>query len=66
MFKLEIRTGNEAFNDGTEGAYEVARLLRIVADALQRGTSGAPLFDANGNQCGRFDLRTRDGDEIER
>ena len=55
MFKLTIETGNAAF-DGEDRAAEVARLLRTAADALERGTTGAPLHDYNGNFVGRFDL----------
>ena len=54
MFKLTIETGNAAFEQ--ECAYECARILRQVADALQSGTRGAPLYDFNGNRVGRFDL----------
>jgi hypothetical protein len=56
MFTLKIRTENCAF-DG-DPRHELARILRLVADALERGTSGAPIHDANGNQVGRFDLET--------
>lgn len=56
MFTLTIRTENAAFDDGEGGRQEIARLLRLAADALERGTWGAPLRDYNGNQCGRFDL----------
>lgn len=59
-FTLEIRTGNAAFDDGQAGATECARLLRLAADALERGTRGAPLHDFNGNRVGRFDLETVD------
>lgn len=55
MLKLTIETGNAAFDDG--GAHECARILRAAADALERGTRGAPLHDYNGNKVGRFDLK---------
>jgi hypothetical protein len=55
MFTLKIRNGNAAF-DYDDGRAEVARLLRTAADALERGTTGAPLHDYNGNPVGRFDL----------
>ena len=54
MLKLTIETGNAAFDDSA--ADECARILRAAADALERGTSGAPLHDINGNRVGRFDL----------
>jgi hypothetical protein len=56
-FTLKIDTGNAAF-DETPGE-EVARILRDVATALERGTRGAPLHDSNGNRVGRFDLKGR-------
>ena len=55
MFKLTFETNNAAF-DGAEGEGEVARILESVASALRRGTTGAPIFDHNGNRIGRFDL----------
>lgn len=58
-FSLEIRTDNDAFTDGNDKA-ECARILRQVADSLERGTRGAPLFDFNGNRVGRFDLERAD------
>jgi len=57
MFTLKIETGNEAFADGDAGA-ELARILRYVATAVERGTRGAPLYDINGNRVGRFDLES--------
>lgn len=57
MFKMTIRTDNDAFGDSAwENREEVARILRNVADALENGTSAAPLHDCNGNTCGRFDM----------
>lgn len=59
MFKLEIETGNAAFDDG--GAqHEIARILRDVADRVER--AGAPPWgrglccDINGNKVGHFTL----------
>lgn len=56
-FQCEIRTDNAAFEDD---AYEVARMLRAIADKLDAGTRGGPLHDANGNRVGRFDLERED------
>ena len=53
--KLTIRTDNAAFDGNCRE--ECARILREVAQALERGTTGAPLFDINGNRVGRFDLK---------
>ena len=55
MLTLRIRTDNAAF-DGDARAPELARILRIAATAIERGTRGAPLHDSNGNHVGRFDL----------
>jgi hypothetical protein len=51
---LRIETGNAAF-EGEDRAPELARILRLVAHAIENGTSGAPLYDINGNRVGRFD-----------
>ena len=55
MFKLEIETGNAAFDDAP--ASEIARILRRLADRLEN--VGAPecgdeftLHDYNGNRVG--------------
>lgn len=57
-FTVEIDCNNAAFVDHPHGAGgEVARLLRVVAEAVERGTRGAPLYDENGNRCGRFDFK---------
>ena len=55
MFKLEIETGNAAFDDAP--ASEIARILRHLADRLEN--EGAPrrgnaftLRDYNGNRVG--------------
>ena len=55
MFKLEFRTDNAAFD--ADATAEVSRILRQIADAVERGTSGAPLYDTNGNRIGRFDWK---------
>jgi hypothetical protein len=62
-FQIEFRTGNSAFEnaDGErDEAAEVARILRDVANAIERGTRGAPIHDSNGNRIGRFDLERAD------
>lgn len=58
---LNIKADNSAFGDtenprDPERLSELARLLRIAADALEAGTIGAPLYDCNGNKVGRFDI----------
>ena len=59
QFKLTIQADNAAFDD--DAGAEIARILRDVATALERGTRGAPLHDYNGNQVGRFDLTAAKG-----
>lgn len=66
MFRLEIKTGNAAFNDGSRGATpgdELARILRAVADTLQDpamevalrdGGTMAGVRDVNGNTVGQW------------
>lgn len=59
MFKLEIETGNAAFED--DARIEVARILREVAARLERDletTRG--IQDLNGNTVGRWSLRVED------
>lgn len=58
MFKLEIETGNAAFDD--DAGPELARILRELADRLSpglpSGEGGAPLRDINGNKVGAWSL----------
>jgi hypothetical protein len=58
MFVLEIDTGNSAFGDTPQ--YEVARLLRKVADRLSYGSDNddGTVLDANGNSVGSWELVT--------
>ncbi len=52
-FALKIKTGNAAFHEG-EPLAEVARILREVADKLDRSDPAGTIFDANGNSVGEF------------
>lgn len=57
MFELSFSTDSDAFDDGENGALEVARILRAVADQLEhesRHQSGA--YDFNGNRIGTWRL----------
>jgi hypothetical protein len=56
MFKIEIATDNAAFDDD-EGNAEIARILRELADRIERGDAVGdwwelPLRDVNGNRIG--------------
>lgn len=53
-FKVSFGTGNAAF-DGTP-AYEIARLLREIADRVEDGARQGTLNDVNGNLVGDFHL----------
>lgn len=55
MFKLEIETGNAAF-EGPNCADELARILEKLAQQLRsEGFSGSEtLRDINGNRCGAY------------
>lgn len=60
MFDLEIKTGGAAFRDenGEEDkmseCFEVARILRNIADSLEDGLSASNILDINGNTVGSF------------
>jgi hypothetical protein len=58
MLKITIKTENDAFADGNKRA-EVARILREVADSLERGSDEVVCRDFNGNKVGKAEL-TRD------
>jgi hypothetical protein len=49
-FKLEIETDNAAFADDYNA--EIARILRAVADKIERGIIDARILDINGNTVG--------------
>lgn len=52
-FTVEIQSGYDAVASRPE--YEVARLLREVADKIQHGVRRAgPLYDSDGNRAGQF------------
>lgn len=55
MFTLEIKTSNAAF-EGMAG-YEVARILREVADTVEeRDSIDMAVMDINGNNVGSCKL----------
>lgn len=53
-FTLEINCNNAAFEDGA--TFEIARILRELADDLDAGHSTTVLRDANGNRVGQAEL----------
>ena len=60
MFKLKIRTDNQAFEvpEGNQ-ATEVIRILQDAIDKLEEGTRNGILLDCNGNLVGKFTLTNR-------
>lgn len=56
MFKLEIQTGNAAF-EGSSLEEEIGRILYTVADRVQRGGNQSGLCkDLNGNTVGEWSI----------
>lgn len=55
MLRVKIDTDNDAF--AGDGAGEVARLLRNIAERVAGGQMDGIVRDINGNTCGSFDLR---------
>jgi hypothetical protein len=49
--EIVIETENAAFQDGNR-EYEIARILRKLADDVESGKSVKKLMDINGNSCG--------------
>lgn len=58
-FRLNIRTGNTAFNDGYGPGPEVARILRDIADEIDAGqdiNTTHAIRDVKGNTVGQYVL----------
>jgi len=55
MFKLEIETGNAAFQDGL-GDLEIARILKEVTNRVLQGFTEGTVRDMNGNTVGKFSM----------
>ena len=53
---LNIKMDNAAFDDGNDGRYEAARILRGAADKLESGADYAPMMDVNGNKVGELNI----------
>lgn len=51
-FVVEIDLTNDAFANHPE--LEVASLLFGIAEAVEHGSSGGPIYDTNGNTCGFY------------
>lgn len=57
MFKLTIKTDNEAFSE--DPGYEIARILKKIAQKLEDGDTNGPVMDVNGNKVGQWVLEGR-------
>ena len=57
MLTVSIETDNAAFDDDAEGACtESARILRVIAGALEAGALSGKARDINGNTVGNWEL----------
>jgi len=56
MFSLKFKTDNAAFQDGNK-PYEIARILRELADKIEDGQTEGNIRDINGNTTGSFKVR---------
>lgn len=60
MLKIEIKTGNAAYNDGdvitTEGRYELQRNLMDICRKITNGYNDGVIMDINGNKVGNWKL----------
>ena len=52
-FRIDIGTGNAAFKDDPG---ELGRILRDIANRVDRGEKSGKVPDVNGNMVGRFDF----------
>jgi len=62
MFAVKIKTSNAAFEGACNESYEIARILRDLADRVeQNGADTYMLQDVNGNHVGsgKFSHRQR-------
>ena len=51
-FKLKFNTDNAAFDNARE--YEIARILRGIAQRIENGIEDGFIIDSNGNKIGTF------------
>lgn len=55
MFTIQFSTGGSAFSEEEGGNYEVARILRKIADGVEEwGDDCGKIIDINGNLVGSF------------
>jgi len=58
MFKIQFSTENAAF-EGGDLMSECARILREIADNLERGRESGGVHDVNGNRVGNWEITAR-------
>lgn len=66
-FSMKVDCDNAAFVKGGNRATEIARILRSLADAVERRPADINngqradgwLFDLNGNNCGTWEAKPR-------
>lgn len=52
---ISMNTENSAFEGNTE--YEVARILREIADKIEQGHEPTKVMDINGNKVGEIEIK---------
>ena len=64
MLEIKFKTDNAAFHDCENDEFdaecercECARLLKEIAEALERGYTSGPVMDINGNHVGAWSLK---------
>lgn len=61
MLRIEIETGNAAFQDGGDGpAEECIFILSRISSALRAGHVEGGCMDSNGNRVGKWELTAHD------
>ncbi len=53
MVKIQFNTGNAAFEDSND-VYEIARILKDIADRIESGRTEGKCVDYNGNVVGEW------------
>ena len=58
MVKIEFTTGNAAFRTEDErlDEYEVARILKDIAEKIESGATSGSVIDYNGNKIGTWSI----------
>lgn len=58
MVKIEFTTGNAAFRTEDErlDEYEVARILKDIAEKIESGATYGAIIDYNGNKVGSWSI----------